>query len=164
MTQRLSRTFNRHLSRSERASDRKWKNRVMHIADLTPADLGSASALWDQAGLTRPWNPPELDLLRALAGETSTVLGLFDGKTLVGTVMVGHDGHRGWVYYLAVDDTHRGTGLGRRLMAAAEDWLRERGVVKLQLMVRSANAAVLSFYDRLGYEDADVQVRAKWLR
>ncbi|TFC34053.1 GNAT family acetyltransferase [Cryobacterium sp. MDB1-18-2] len=152
------------MSRSERASDRKWKNRVRHIADLTPADLGSASALWDQAGLTRPWNPPELDLLRALAGETSTVLGLFDGKILVGTVMVGHDGHRGWVYYLAVDDTHRGTGLGRRLMVAAEDWLRERGVVKLQLMVRSANAAVLSFYDRLGYEDADVQVRAKWLR
>ncbi|TFC17909.1 GNAT family acetyltransferase [Cryobacterium glucosi] len=152
------------MSRSERASDRKWKNRVMRIADLTPADFGSASALWDQAGLTRPWNPPELDLLRALAGETSTVLGLFDGKTLVGTVMVGHDGHRGWVYYLAVDDTHRGTGLGRRLMVAAEDWLRERGVVKLQLMVRSANAAVLSFYDRLGYEDADVQVRAKWLR
>ena len=78
--------------------------------------------------------------------------------------MVGHDGHRGWVYYLAVAESHRGTGLGRRLMLAAEDWLRDRGVVKLQLMVRSANAGVLDFYDRLGYEDADVQVRAKWLR
>ncbi|MCI4659357.1 GNAT family acetyltransferase [Cryobacterium zhongshanensis] len=136
----------------------------MRISNLTPEDSEGASALWDQAGLTRPWNPPEADLLRALAGETSTVLGLFDGGTLVGTVMVGHDGHRGWVYYLAVAESHRGTGLGRRLMLAAEDWLRERGVVKLQLMVRSANAGVLDFYDRLGYEDADVQVRAKWLR
>ncbi|WP_241976385.1 GNAT family acetyltransferase [Cryobacterium algoricola] len=136
----------------------------MRISNLTPEDSEGVSALWDQAGLTRPWNPPEADLLRALAGETSTVLGLFDGGTLVGTVMVGHDGHRGWVYYLAVAESHRGTGLGRRLMLAAEDWLRERGVVKLQLMIRSANAGVLDFYDRLGYEDADVQVRAKWLR
>jgi len=135
----------------------------MRISDLTPEDLRSAAALWDQAGLTRPWNPPESDLRRALAGETSTVLGLFDEKTLVGTVMVGHDGHRGWVYYLAVDESHRGQGLGRQLMLAAEDWLRERGVVKLQLMVRSANAGVLDFYDHLGYEDSDVQVRAKWL-
>jgi len=135
----------------------------MRISDLTPEDLRSAAALWDQAGLTRPWNPPESDLRRALAGETSTVLGLFDEKTLVGTVMVGHDGHRGWVYYLAVDESHRGEGLGRQLMLAAEDWLRERGVVKLQLMVRSANAGVLDFYDHLGYEDSDVQVRAKWL-
>ena len=136
----------------------------MRISNLTPEDSEGASALWDQAGLTRPWNPPESDLRRALAGQTSTVLGLFDEKTLVGTVMVGHDGHRGWVYYLAVAESHRGTGLGRQLMLAAEDWLRERGVVKLQLMVRSANAGVLDFYDRLGYEDADVQVRAKWLR
>jgi len=135
----------------------------MRISDLTPEDLRSAAALWDQAGLTRPWNPPESDLRRALAGETSTVLGLFDEKTLVGTVMVGHDGHRGWVYYLAVDESQRGQGLGRQLMLAAEDWLRERGVVKLQLMVRSANAGVLDFYDHLGYEDSDVQVRAKWL-
>ena len=135
----------------------------MRISDLTPEDLRSAAALWAQAGLTRPWNPPESDLRRALAGETSTVLGLFDEKTLVGTVMVGHDGHRGWVYYLAVDESHRGQGLGRQLMLAAEDWLRERGVVKLQLMVRSANAGVLDFYDHLGYEDSDVQVRAKWL-
>ena len=135
----------------------------MRISDLTPEDLRSAAALWDQAGLTRPWNPPESDLRRALAGETSTVLGLFDEKTLVGTVMVGHDGHRGWVYYLAVDESHRGQGLGRQLMLAAEDWLRERGVVKLQLMVRSANAGVLDFYDHLGYEDSDVHVRAKWL-
>jgi ribosomal protein S18 acetylase RimI-like enzyme len=135
----------------------------MRISPLTPADFNDAAALWHRAGLTREWNPPERDLRRALSGATSTVLGGFEDTTLVGTVMVGHDGHRGWVYYLAVDGRSRGAGRGRELMAAAERWLRDRGAVKVQLMVRSSNAAVLGFYDHLGYADADVHVRSKWL-
>ena len=79
----------------------------------------------------------------------------------MGTVMVGHDGHRGWVYYLAVDESQRGTGLGKRMMAAAENWLRINGAVKVQLMVRSGNDLVLGFYEHLGYEDANVQVHSK---
>jgi ribosomal protein S18 acetylase RimI-like enzyme len=135
----------------------------MNITDLTPAHFEAAIALWTEAGLTRPWNPPERDLQRALDGGSSTVLGAFDGDRLVGTVMVGDEGHRGWVYYLAVDDRLRGAGLGRHLMAAAEDWLRDRGVVKVQLLVRSTNETVLGFYDHLGYDDADVRVKSKWL-
>ena len=95
---------------------------------------------------------------RALDGVTSTVLGAFDNERLIGTVMVGHDGHRGWVYYLAVDESQRGTGLGKQMMVAAENWLREHGAVKVQLMVRSTNEEVLGFYEHLGYEDANVQV------
>jgi ribosomal protein S18 acetylase RimI-like enzyme len=135
----------------------------MQIRNLASTDIPGAVSLWEQAGLTRPWNPPIDDLLRALDGPTSTVLGAFDKKHLVGTVMVGHDGHRGWIYYLAVDESHRGTGLGRHLMTSAETWLQEHGVVKVQLMIRANNAAVLNFYDHLGYEDAEVQVRSKWL-
>ena len=135
----------------------------MKIRDLTSANIDAAAALWHQAGLTRPWNSPERDAKRALDGDTSTVLGAFAEERLMGTVMVGHDGHRGWVYYLAVDESQRGTGLGKRMMAAAEDWLRATGVVKVQLMVRSGNDAVLGFYEHLGYEDANVQVRSKWL-
>jgi Acetyltransferases len=130
---------------------------------VTSADIPAAVALWEQAGLTRPWNPPTIDLQRALDGCTSTVLGAFDDERMTGTVMVGHDGHRGWIYYLAVDESHRGSGLGRGLMAAAETWLQQHGAVKVQLMIRAGNAAVLGFYDHLGYEDADVQVRSKWL-
>jgi len=137
--------------------------RVMLIRDLTAANIGAAISLWSSSGLTRPWNPPEIDLRRALDGLTSTVLGAFDRDRLIGTVMVGHDGHRGWVYYLAVDESQRGTGLGRQLMSAAENWLREHGAVKIQLMIRSTNEAVLGFYEHLGYEDADVQVRSKRL-
>ena len=135
----------------------------MHIRDLTSANIGAAISLWRRSGLTRPWNLPEIDLQRALDGVTSTVLGAFDNDRLIGTVMVGHDGHRGWVYYLAVDESQRGTGLGRQLMSAAENWLREHGAVKIQLMIRSTNEAVLGFYEHLGYEDADVQVRSKRL-
>jgi ribosomal protein S18 acetylase RimI-like enzyme len=135
----------------------------MDIRDLTSANIGAAISLWSSSGLTRPWNPPEIDLQRALDGLTSTVLGAFDNDILIGTVMVGHDGHRGWVYYLAVDESQRRTGLGRQLMSAAENWLREHGAVKIQLMIRSSNDSVLGFYEHLGYEDADVQVRSKRL-
>ena len=135
----------------------------MQIRDLTSADIGAATSLWLQAGLTRPWNPPELDMQRALDGVTSTVPGAFDNELLIGTVMVGHDGHRGWVYYLAVDESQRGTGLGKHMMVAAENWLREHGAVRVQLMVRATNKAVLGFYEHLGYEDANVQVRSKRL-
>lgn len=136
----------------------------MNISTLASTDFDAAAALWEFAGLTRPWNPPELDLQRALDGPSSTVLGSFDGDLLTGTVMAGHDGHRGWVYYLAVANDQQRSGVGRALMGAAEGWLREQGAVKVQLMVRASNQIATGFYDRLGYEDADVQVLAKWLR
>ena len=82
---------------------------------------------------------------------------------LSATVMVGFDGHRGWVYYLAVDPGARRGGLGRAMMAAAEDWLRARGAPKIQLMVREDNAAVAAFYERLGYEVQATTVFGKWL-
>ena len=77
--------------------------------------------------------------------------------------MVGSDGHRGWVYYLAVAPTYRIQGLGRRLMLEAEQWLRARDVPKIQAMIRRDNLAVRGFYGRLGYEDGDVQLVQKWL-
>ena len=83
--------------------------------------------------------------------EQEAVLGAFDAGQLAATVMVGHDGHRGWVYYLAVKRGNRRRGLGRRMMHEAQSW--ERGAVKLQLMVRDGNAAALGFYQHLGYED-----------
>jgi len=124
----------------------------------------AAVALWEECGLTRPWNDPRADLARAVAGPSSTVLAdVSPSGDLVGTAMVGHDGHRGWVYYLAVAPSERGTGLGRALMTAAEEWVAKRGVPKLMLMVRSSNAAVLGFYDALGYAVEDTAVLSRWL-
>jgi len=77
--------------------------------------------------------------------------------------MVGHDGHRGWVYYLAVGEVHQREGIGSELMSAAEEWLRKNGAVKVQLMVRSENDSVLNFYGSVGYESNDVKVLSRWL-
>jgi ribosomal protein S18 acetylase RimI-like enzyme len=133
------------------------------IVELHSHHEARAIALWDAAALTRPWNPPELDFRRALAGPSSTVLGAIDHDRIVGTVMVGHDGHPGWVYYLATDPTHRRTGVGRALMDAATSWLTARDIPKLQLMVRTTNGDALGFYRSLGYESQDVTVLGRWI-
>ena len=98
-----------------------------------------------------------------MRGPASAVLGLLESGEVVATAMVGHDGHRGWVYYLCVASSHQGQGVGARLMDASEQWLRERGAVKVQVMVRRANAPVAGFYERIGYEPSDVTVLARWL-
>ncbi|MDE3092631.1 MAG: GNAT family acetyltransferase [Acidobacteriota bacterium] len=135
----------------------------MDIRELTREDASSVVALWTEAGLTRPWNDATADFHRALDGATSAVLGLTRDDQLMGAVMVGHDGHRGWVYYLAVAKAHQRSGVGSELMGTAEDWLRRMGAVKLQLMVRSENESVLDFYERIGYETSDVRVVSRWL-
>ena len=133
------------------------------IEELPTSLREAAVALWEECGLTRPWNDPHADLDRALAGPASTVLAVVEDGTLVATAMVGHDGHRGWVYYLAVSPAAQGRGLGRSLMAAAEEWVAVRGIPKLMLMVRSTNSAVLGFYERLGYVVEDTAVLGRRL-
>ena len=122
----------------------------MDVRELTATERNAAVHLWGDAGLTRPWIDPEADFDRALAAAQSAVLGVFYDGTLAGTVMVGDDGHRGWVYYLAVDVVHRRRGVGGALMAAAENWMLSRGVSKVNLMVRHSNQAALGFYANLG--------------
>ena len=90
------------------------------------------------------------------------LLGRNDGA-LVASALVGHDGHRGWVYYVTVDPDHRFKGYGRAIMTSAEEWLRARGIEKLQLMVRGDNARAHAFYESLGYFEQQRVVFAKWL-
>ena len=77
--------------------------------------------------------------------------------------MVGHDGHRGWVYYLAVVPAQQQRGVGRMLMTACEEWVRDRGVPKIQVMIRHSNSNVFAFYQRLGYIDDEVSVLSRRL-
>ncbi len=135
----------------------------MTILEAHAADRETVVALWHAAGLTQPWNDPDADFGRAVAGSASTILLLREGATLLGTVMVGEDGHRGWVYYLAVAEAARGQGHGRALMAAAESWLRARGCPKLQLMVREGNDAAIGFYRALGLEPQPVVTLGRFL-
>jgi ribosomal protein S18 acetylase RimI-like enzyme len=135
----------------------------MEITPL-PAELVEAAVdLWRITGLTRPWNDALTDLRRAVGGDASEVLAMVDGDTLLATAMVGHDGHRGWVYYLAVRPEAQGNGHGRRMMRTCERWLAARGIPKLNLMVRTDNAAALGFYAAIGYSQDDVAVLSRRL-
>jgi ribosomal protein S18 acetylase RimI-like enzyme len=136
-------------------------NRIRAFQD---SDRAAVIALWRECGLVVPWNSADGDLDRALAGATSTVLVAADeGDRPVGSLVCGDDGHRGWVYYVSVSPAARRSDIGRRLMAAAEDWLRARSVRKVELMVRETNAGVLGFYDALGYQREPVHGLARWL-
>jgi ribosomal protein S18 acetylase RimI-like enzyme len=137
--------------------------RPLAIAPIEDADVAAVIALWQACGLTRPWNDPAADIALARRGPNSTILIGRTDNDIVATAMVGHDGHRGWVYYVATDPDRRAKGYGRAIMDAAEDWLREAGIAKLQLLVRRENARAGAFYQSLGYAEAQTIVFAKWL-
>ncbi len=136
---------------------------ALTVTSIEESDIPEVTRLWQRCGLTREWNDPAGDIALARKENNATVLlGRRDGA-LVASVLVGHDGHRGWVYYVSVDPDHRLKDYGREIMTAAEDWLRERGIAKLQLMVRDDNARVHAFYEALGYYDQKRVTFAKWL-
>jgi ribosomal protein S18 acetylase RimI-like enzyme len=136
---------------------------TLTIADITDADVATVIALWQACGLTRPWNDPSADIALARRQSNSTILIGRADDAIVATVMVGYDGHRGWVYYVATDPDRRAKGYGRAIMNAAEDWLRAAGIAKLQLLVRRDNAKAGAFYQSIGYAEAQTIVFAKWL-
>jgi ribosomal protein S18 acetylase RimI-like enzyme len=136
---------------------------TLSFAPIEDADVAAVIDLWQRCGLTRPWNDPAADIALARRGPNSTILIGRDDGAIVATAMVGHEGHRGWVYYVAVDPDCRAKGHGRAIMNAAEDWLRQAGIAKLQLMVRPDNAKVQAFYESLGYDEQERVIYAKWL-
>ncbi|MGE3364416.1 MAG: GNAT family acetyltransferase [Rhizobiaceae bacterium] len=128
-------------------------------------DRDAVVALWQVCGLVVSYNDPHADFDLAIGGASSTVLvARDDQRTIIGALMVGHDGHRGWLYYVGSDPALQRTGIGRRLVSAAEDWLGQRGIPKVQLMVRQSNTKVFSFYEKLGYDETPRVVMAKWLK
>lgn len=135
----------------------------LKITTVEDRDIAEVIALWQRCGLTRPWNDPTADIALARRGPNSTILIGRADNHIVATVMVGHDGHRGWVYYVATDPDRRAKGFGRAIMDAAEDWLRAAGIAKLQLLVRRENARAGAFYQSIGYVEAQTIVFAKWL-
>ena len=121
------------------------------------ADFPACAELWRRCGITVSYNDPAADV--ALWQRSAE-----RGGQLVGTVCVGHDGHRGWLYQVAVEPKLRHQGLGRKLVRAAEDWLVERDVPKVQLMIRPTNEGVRRFYESLGYDLTPRLVMARWLK
>ncbi|HTY69330.1 MAG TPA: GNAT family acetyltransferase [Alphaproteobacteria bacterium] len=135
------------------------------IRPAVPEDEAGVIDLWRACDLVASYNDPAADFRFARAGACSDVLvGEDESGRISGSVMVGHDGHRGWLYYVASSPRTRGKGIGRQMVQAAEEWLRQRGVVKAQLMVRETNTRVVSFYENLGFEVAPRVLMSKWLR
>lgn len=123
----------------------------MRIRPYEITDEEAVIQLWQECGLTRPWNDPRRDIARKLTEQPELFLvGTIDNK-VVATAMVGFDGHRGSVYYFAVAPGHRRQSLGRMIMRKAEELLIERGCPKLNLLVRADNAEAMEFYRKLGY-------------
>lgn len=123
----------------------------MQIRPFRADDMENVIALWRDCDLTRPWNDPARDIQRKVAmADDLFLVGTVAGH-VVGTVMAGYEGHRGWINYLAVDPNERGAGRGSELMAAAEIRLRDLGCPKINLQVRATNPDAIAFYERIGF-------------
>ncbi len=119
-------------------------------------DQDAVAALWRECGLVVPWNDPAKDIYRKLRIQRELFLvGLLHSR-LIGTVMAGYDGHRGWINYLAVASGYQKRGFGRRLMDEAEAHLRNMGCPKVNIQVRSSNVGAVVFYESIGYSIDDV--------
>lgn len=132
------------------------------LRHATASDATALVTLWQNCDLTRAWNDPQADLDRALGYAGSTVLLVEDDGAVIGSVMTGYDGHRGWLYYLAVDPARRGENIARNLVDAACTFLEALGCPKAELMVRGGNPAA-SLYPHLGWEPQGVEVWGRWL-
>ena len=135
----------------------------IRIREAVIGDQDQVISIWKLCELVKPQNDPVLDYQLALETKDSAVLVLETENSLVGSVVVGFDGHRGWYYYLGITPDHQYVGNGRLLVEAAENWLISRGAPKAMLMVRNSNSKVIGFYEKLGYSVEETSVLGKRL-
>jgi ribosomal protein S18 acetylase RimI-like enzyme len=125
----------------------------LEIRPYREGDREAVSALWRRVFPDAPvWNIPEADIDRKLSVQRELFLVAVVDHQVAGTAMGGFDGHRGWVYYVAVTPEHRNKGIGRALMQGVESGLSKLGCPKINLQVRTTNSRAVSFYRRLGYQ------------
>ena len=128
----------------------------MFIRPYQPNDETGVIDLWNRCGLTREWNDPKKDIARKLSVQPEWFLVGVRNDQVIASVMVGYEGHRGWINYLAVDPDHQRTGYGRAMMAEAERILLDLGCPKINLQIRKDNQEAIAFYERIGFTDDSV--------
>lgn len=133
----------------------------MNVRPATRADTEAIVALWcvvfpEYDDPSKPQRDPRANIERKLAlADRLFWLGELDGS-VIGTVMAGYDGHRGWLYALGVHPAQRGRGFGRQLLRHAEAQLAQLGCPKINLQVLAANAPAMAFWRANGYLQDDV--------
>ena len=136
---------------------------LMKISEFTDDQSDKVIALWGKCGLTRSWNNPEKDIARKNSDKNGKFLiGQID-EVLMASIMIGYDGHRGSINYLAVDPDFLGAGYGKILIAEAEQLLLAVGCPKINFCVRTDNNKVVEFYRQLGYAVEPVHLLGKRL-
>lgn len=136
---------------------------AVNIRDFVLPDAPAVIKLWEVCGLTRPWNDPREDIARKMTDRNGAFWVAAQENVIVAAIMIGYDGHRGSINYLAVAPEHQRSGLGAELMRRAEAFLVEKGCPKVSFCVRKNNEAVLAFYQELGYGIDDVHFLGKRL-
>ena len=136
----------------------------LEIRPFVIEDTDAVLEVWSLAGMTMPERNPRSDIQKKLRhSPESFFVGTLDG-TVVATVMVGYDGHRGWIYSLAVKPDLQHRGIGTQMMEHAESWLRQQGCLRVKLQIDDARSGVTEFYRKLGYEVQQLVSMAKWFR
>lgn len=136
----------------------------IEIRPFVIEDTDGVLEVWSLAGMTTPERNPRADIQKKLRhSPESFFVGMLEGK-VAATVMVGYDGHRGWIYSLAVRPDLQRKGIGRQMMEEAENWLRQQGCPQAKLQIDEARSDVAGFYKKLGYEVHPLVSMAKWFR
>lgn len=129
---------------------------AMHVRPFQDRDESAVIALWEACGLARSWNDPRKDIERKRSVQREWFLVGTQDDVVIASIMIGFEGHRGWINYLAVSPTQRMHGHARTLMREAERLLTAAGCPKINLQIRTSNAVVIEFYKRIGYAQDDV--------
>lgn len=135
----------------------------MEIRIFQDTDVSAVVSLWKRCNLTVPWNDPLRDIDRKKKHQPELFLvGLIDSR-LIASVMGGFDGHRGWIYYLAVDPDYRHRGFGSLIIKEVEACIKKTGCAKINVMVRKSNHEITDFYFKHGYGTDEVSCLGKRL-
>ena len=135
----------------------------LSIRAYRPGDRDAVVALWERCGLIVGYNDPDRDIALWRASPNAEIFVGEQSGRIVATVCIGHDGHRGYPYYVATDPDLQGRGMGRRMMRHAEAWLARFGVPKINVLVRDTNEKVRDFYRTIGYQETPRLVLGRWL-
>jgi ribosomal protein S18 acetylase RimI-like enzyme len=135
----------------------------LFIRPFQMADKATLVSLWQLCELTVPWNNPYKDIARKLKIQPELFLVGVQNSLLIASVMGGYDGHRGWINYLAVHPDFQGQGYAQQMMKSVESELRKIACPKINLQIRSGNAKVMKFYQKLGFTDDRVLSMGKRL-